>query len=216
MNVLIIEQLPSVQHAIRRVVEAMPEFKKLTTVGRDAAHESVDARQNTLLIFGCSANLVEDRALLAETIQRYAPLRSLALYENPDLDFAHSAVRLGVAGYVSKAAAPIVMRASLNLLRVGGSCYPPLARTRPIGTRDAPTFMEPGGLRLTAAAPPHLTGRQTQLLGMLAAGKDARAVGKKMGVTVATVRSHANKLYHKLGARNRAEAVFNASRLGLV
>lgn len=215
MNVLIIEQLPSVQHAIRRVVEAMPEFKKLTTVGRDTAHEWVDARQNTLLIFGCSANLIEDRALLAETIQRYAPLRSVALYEDPDLDFARSAVRLGVTGYVSKAAAPIVMRASLNLLRVGGSCYPPLARTRSIGTRDAPTFVEPGGVPL-AAARPHLTGRQAQLLGMLAAGKDARAMGKKMGVTVATVRSHANKLYHKLGARNRAEAVFNAARLGLV
>ena len=216
MNVLIIEQLPSVQHALRRVVETMPEFKKLTTVGRDMAHEWVDARQNTLLIFGCSANRIEDQVVLAETIQRYAPLRSLALYEDPDLDFARSAVQLGVAGYVSKAAAPSVIQASLNLLRVGGSCYPPLARARSSGARDAPSFTEWGGVAVTAATRPHLTGRQTQLLGMLAAGKDARAVGKKMGVTVATVRSHANKLYHKLGARNRAEAVFNAARLGLV
>jgi DNA-binding NarL/FixJ family response regulator len=216
MNVLVIEQRQSVQHAISRVVEGIPEFRKLTMAGRDAPPEGVDAAHATLLIFGCSENAVDDLSVLAETMQRYAPLRSLALYEQEEPEFARCAAQLGVSGYVSKAAPPTVMRASMNLLRLGGSCYPPLSSARPTGLRSTTTLLGDGGLSFSKPIGPTLTGRQRQLLGMLAAGKDARAVGEKMGVSVATVRSHANKLYRKLHARNRAEAVFNANRLGLV
>ena len=194
----------------------MPELQKLTLVAPNAANCRRDIGQATLLIFGCSHNLIEDLSLLAHAVQRYSPLRSLALYDQEEVEFARKAVPLGVAGYVPKAASPTVIRASISLLHVGGRCFLPFVGQRSAGTGLERTAWKPSDSPTGPAAPARLTSRQVELLGLLAAGHEARAIGEQMGVTVATVRCHANKLYYKLQARNRAEAVFIASRLGLV
>ena len=67
-------------------------------------------------------------------------------------------------------------------------------------------------------APPavQLTGRETEILALLAAGMSVAQVSAKLFVSASTTKTHMAKLYEKLGAANRTQAVMNAVRLGLV
>jgi len=61
-----------------------------------------------------------------------------------------------------------------------------------------------------------LTGRELQVLAMLAAGTPNRAIAGQLFVTVFTVKKHISHILGKLGAANRTEAVARARELGLI
>ena len=52
-----------------------------------------------------------------------------------------------------------------------------------------------------------LTGRQRQVLGLVAAGRTNAELAAELGISVGTVRKHLERIYRSIGARNRAEAV---------
>jgi two-component system response regulator DesR len=63
------------------------------------------------------------------------------------------------------------------------------------------------------AAP--LTERERDVLALLAGGSTNREIADRLHLSPHTVKEHASSVYRKLGARNRAEAVRRAERLGL-
>jgi DNA-binding NarL/FixJ family response regulator len=73
------------------------------------------------------------------------------------------------------------------------------------GRTDAPT-----GRRLT------LTERELQVLRGMADGKSNAEIGRELFVSEDTVKTHARRLFRKLGARDRAHAVAAGFRAGLV
>lgn len=68
----------------------------------------------------------------------------------------------------------------------------------------------PTGRRLT------LTERELQVLRGMADGKSNAEIGRELFVSEDTVKTHARRLFRKLGARDRAHAVAAGFRLGLV
>lgn len=63
---------------------------------------------------------------------------------------------------------------------------------------------------------PHLSPRQQQVLELMAKGMTNSEIGAQLGVTERTVKAYAQELYDKLGVRNRAGAVAEAAKLGLL
>lgn len=68
----------------------------------------------------------------------------------------------------------------------------------------------PAGRRLT------LTERELQVLRGMADGKSNAEIGRELFVSEDTVKTHARRLFRKLGARDRAHAVAAGFRAGLV
>jgi LuxR family maltose regulon positive regulatory protein len=68
----------------------------------------------------------------------------------------------------------------------------------------------PGGLVLP------LSGRELEVLQLLADGRSNRAIAEELVVTVDTVKRHVSHLLDKLGAANRTQAVTRARQLGLL
>lgn len=64
-------------------------------------------------------------------------------------------------------------------------------------------------------APP-LSRRELQVLHLLASGLDTDQIAQHLGISPITARNHITHLVAKLGARNRLQAVLQASRRGLV
>jgi DNA-binding NarL/FixJ family response regulator len=75
-----------------------------------------------------------------------------------------------------------------------------------VGVADA----APTGRRLT------LTERELQVLRGMADGKSNAEIGRELFVSEDTVKTHARRLFRKLGARDRAHAVAAGFRAGLV
>ena len=63
---------------------------------------------------------------------------------------------------------------------------------------------------------PAITPRETEVLQLAAQGLSARRTAERLVVSPATVRTHFENLYPKLGVRDKASAVAAALRLGLI
>ena len=61
-----------------------------------------------------------------------------------------------------------------------------------------------------------LTERELEILELIAAGATNREIAANVGLSTNTVKEHASTLYRKMKARNRAEAILRARRLGLL
>ena len=71
---------------------------------------------------------------------------------------------------------------------------------------------------LRPAAPPiqPLTGREIEVLALLAEGLGNRAIATRLGISEHTIKTHVGSIFSKLGVSTRAEAVASAARLGLI
>jgi len=72
-----------------------------------------------------------------------------------------------------------------------------------------------------ASAPPPplaaaLTPRETDILWGIAKGFTYAELAQQLGISRQTVPVHVKNIYRKLEANNRSEAVYEASRLGLI
>ena len=52
--------------------------------------------------------------------------------------------------------------------------------------------------------------------GLLADGLGVAAISKQLFISESTTKTHISKVYEKLGAANRAQALMTAMRLGLI
>lgn len=63
---------------------------------------------------------------------------------------------------------------------------------------------------------PRLSPREKEVLTLLADGNAVAAISKKLFISESTTKTHISKVYEKLGAANRAQALMAALRLGLI
>ncbi|OLT46476.1 hypothetical protein BJF85_16660 [Saccharomonospora sp. CUA-673] len=80
--------------------------------------------------------------------------------------------------------------------------YPLAPSRRPIDRQRYPQRGQP------------LTTREREVLPHIASGLDNDGIGRAMGITRETVKSHVRRLLVKMGARNRAHAVHIAHQRG--
>ena len=63
---------------------------------------------------------------------------------------------------------------------------------------------------------PQLSPREREVLGLLADGLGVAQISRQLFISESTTKTHISKLYDKLGAGNRAQALMTALRLGLL
>ena len=70
--------------------------------------------------------------------------------------------------------------------------------------------------RATTPAPPKLSGREAEVLALLADGLGTGEIASSLYMSESTAKTHITHIYQKLGAANRAQALVTAMRLGLL
>jgi len=71
-------------------------------------------------------------------------------------------------------------------------------------------------MRRSAAASAKLSEREHEVLLLLADGLGAAQIGERLYLSESTAKSHIARIYTKLGAANRAQALVTAMRIGLL
>jgi DNA-binding NarL/FixJ family response regulator len=71
-------------------------------------------------------------------------------------------------------------------------------------------------MRRATSESTRLSDREHEVLLLLADGLGAAEIGKKLYLSESTAKSHIAKIYQKLGAANRAQALVTAMRIGLL
>lgn len=112
----------------------------------------------------------------------------------------------GASGYIPKSSSAPVMISAIRLVLAGGVYVPPQMMT---GARSTPRVQLPD----TAM---HLTGRQLDVLRLLAQGRSNKLICRELDMSEGTLKTHINAIYRVLNVINRTEAALEAKRLGLV
>jgi two-component system response regulator DesR len=107
---------------------------------------------------------------------------------------AAAARAAGASGFVSKDWDAGQMVSAVRRVGLGMTLFPPKA--------DQPE--------------PMLSEREREVLALIAAGSTNREIAQRLYLSPHTVKEHTSALYRKLHARNRAEAVQRAQRIGLL
>jgi len=135
------------------------------------------------------------------------PVRVIVLTTFEHDDYVYEALRAGASGFLLKRARPDEMLQAIRVVVSGDSLLFPAA-IRDLAARRA----DPHANRVAAA----LTGREQEILRLMAAGLSNAEIGQRLYVGVETVKTHVRSILRKLGARGRTQAVIIAYESGFV
>jgi DNA-binding NarL/FixJ family response regulator len=209
MTTVLIEDYAILRVAIQHILESAIHSDVSSTTTNQMGELAADFSSPVdLMLIGGTETPENDIQTLTGALALFSPKLVMVLYVVPDAEVLLASARLGVCGFVPKSSSPELITAAVGLVRAGGQCFPrPMIIPLPKPTRD-PAIKQTDTRALTP--------RQQAILRLLAQGHTMREIGAQMGISVATVKSHARTLYWKLNARNQAEAAFIAIHQGLL
>lgn len=120
-----------------------------------------------------------------------------------------AALRAGARGYLTKDASAEEIDRALRAAARHETLLDPVVQARLVELVTA------GGMADAPALPVRLTDRETEVLRAMAEGLPNRAIARRFVISEATVKTHVNNLFAKLGVNDRAAAVALAYRHGL-
>jgi DNA-binding NarL/FixJ family response regulator len=137
---------------------------------------------------------VESGADLCETIRVRSPETRVLLISGAGRISPQAAKAAGASGFVSKDWGAHDVAMAVRMVGLGMTMFPPQS--------DQPTML--------------LSQREKEVLALIAGGSTNREIAAQLYLSPHTVKEHTSALYRKLKARNRAEAVQRAQRMGLL
>ena len=129
----------------------------------------------------------------------------LTMVEDDDAVFA--AIRAGARGYLVKGSNQAEILHAVRAVGTGEAVFGPA-----IASRLVEYFSRPSG----APAPfPQLTGREQEILELVARGEPNGAIARRLELSEKTVRNNVSSIFNKLQVADRAHAIVKAREAGI-
>jgi DNA-binding NarL/FixJ family response regulator len=204
------------QELVRSGLRALLEARGVDVVGEAehgrAALEAARALRPDVLVMDIRMPVMDGIAATREIIASGLRTRVLIL-TTYDLDeYVYEALRAGAAGFLLKASPPDRLADAIRVVAAGEALLAPSLTRRLIEEhvrRPPPTSGVPDALS-------ELTDRELEVLAWIARGLSNDDIAQQLVVSLATVKTHVNRVLTKLDLRSRAQAVVTAYETGLV
>ena len=135
----------------------------------------------------------------------------LVLTTYADDDALFPALQAGARGYLTKNASAEEIEQALSALGRGQPHLAPEVQQRLVAASLDARAAGPG----PTAPPDGLSAREVEVLTLIAAGRSNTEIARELVLSNATIKSHINHIFAKIGARDRAQAVHYAYDHGL-
>jgi len=201
IRVLIADDHVTVREGLVAMIGRQPDMK---VVGEAAnGRESVDLwrkHRPDVALLDLRMPLLDGVGAIEE-IRRQDAAAIIVVLTTFDTDNEISrAIKAGARGYLLKDAQREELLECIRKVHAGETCIPPsLVAKLAAGMSNEP-----------------LTGRELDVLTLLARGKSNKEIGANLYISETTVKSHLRSIFTKLNVLSRTEAITAASRRGLV
>ena len=197
--VLVCDDVATEREAIRRAVAMIAGIDRVATVtsGEEALARFAEIRPDVVLMDVRMPGMGGVEA--AKRLRAAHPGAAIVMLASPrEGDGVGIAVEAGARGYVAKDASHEELAVLLALVLQSDTADAGGAVNRPAGLR------------------PVLSAREQQVLEGIARGLSNAEIGRELYLAEDTVKTHARRLYRELSATDRAGAVANGFRWGLL
>jgi NarL family two-component system response regulator LiaR len=209
IRVLIADDHLVVRQGLRTFLELQDDVEVVADVGDGVqALEAVREHRPDVVLM----DLVMPRMDGIEAIRRIAverpTTRVIALTSFLDDDKVLPAVRAGAAGYLLKDVGPQDLVRAIRTVYGGEALLHPAVAAR--------LMEEVAGAAPRRAGADDLTGRERDVLALIARGLSNKRIARELEISEATVKIHVSSVLRKLDVTDRTQAALHAVRSGLV
>ena len=208
---------------------ALPFVGRVEVIGDGASLMArLATRSPDVLLVGTQRAVDTGLASATQALRSYPSLSVLVLGAPDDADSVRAAVAFGARGYLRWDATPIEMGLGLSRVGLRADGRVPVANghaglPQPVGAGawnstaplngSAPTTVRSTVREATGV---QLSMREMQVLTGMSQGKSNAQIGRELYLSEDTIKTHARRLFRKLGAKDRAEAVATGFRRGMM
>jgi len=207
ISVLVVDGHQTFAELLGHALDGQPDLEYVghALTGAEAIRLAAELQPNVILL---DPDLSDgDGIAIAELIRHRQPeTRVVILTASDESSLVTRATAAGAAGFLSKNGA---LGDVLNALRTahGGGMTVSTDILARLLRSTSPVVGPRGGV---------LTVREDEVLHLMAAGLDARAIARRLGISLHTCRGYVKAVLAKLGAHSQLEAVAIATRRGLI
>ncbi len=234
-TVWVYDERRRVREDIASRLVALPFVGRVEAIGDAAALMSrLATRHPDVLLIGTQRAMDSGLTVATQALRAHPRLPVLVLGAPDDAETVRAAVSVGARGYLRWDATALEMGLGLSRvgLRVDGRTPQP-ANGHPVPLASvgahvaapawngatplagsAPTVVRAAVTR--EATPVSLSMREMQVLTGMSQGKSNAQIGRELYLSEDTIKTHARRLFRKLGAKDRAEAVATGFRRGMM
>ena len=207
MRVLAVDGQPLYRDAVARAISARPELELVGEAGDGrAALAAIGSEQPDVAVVDGTLAGLSGKQVLSAVARDGLRTRVVLIAARPEPGDVYTALVDGAAGYLTKEADARELCDAISAVARGRTVVAPelqagiAAEIRVRGRRERPLMSE----------------RERQTLRLIADGLSAPAIGRRLHLSTATVKTHLQHIYEKLGVSERAAAVAEAMRRGLL
>jgi DNA-binding NarL/FixJ family response regulator len=207
-RVLVVDDHAVVRKGLRLVLDVEDDLEPVGEAGnaRDAIFQARALKPDVILL---DVVMPERSGLdvLPQLLHEHPDVKVLILSMQDDPQYVRQAFAAGASGYVLKEAADTEVVTAIREVAAGGRYVHP-----ELGARLIAADVE--AARRVAENP--LSGREGEVLRLLALGHTNQEIAKKLYISVRTAETHRAHIMQKLGLQTRAELVSFALAHGLL
>lgn len=207
IRVLIVDDHAVVRKGLALVLRLVEDIEVVSEAGDPAAGADLAAalRPDVILLDRVMPGGLPEENI--ERLRRAAPDSRIVILTGTELDAqVVSILKSGVDGYILKEIEPAELVHAIRTV-AGGDAYLQPSVTRHLIDRLA---------TMDASSSSLLTPREQEILDLMGTTATYREIARRLTISEETVRSHAKHILSKLGQPNRAAAIEEAVRLGLL
>jgi len=210
VGIMLVDDHAIVRQGLRSILEREDDMQvvaEASTAGEAMAVVGHTRPQIVLLDLKLSTSSdTEGLDLCAELVRLHPQLGVLVLTTFLDEHLVLQAVRAGARGYVVKDVDTSALIRAIRDVSRGESAFD--ARSASAMVRGLNQPETSNAMKLTA--------RESEVLRLLARGMSNRDIGAKLYISETTAKFHVGNILRKLGVTRRAEAVYEASKMGVI
>lgn len=218
IRVLLVDDQALLRSAFRILVDSEPD---MTVVGEAAdgaaALEVLREREVDVVLMDIRMpgmdGLAATRAISADPALAEARVMILTTFEADE--YVVRALRAGASGFLGKGAEPEELLSAIRIVAQGEALLSPSA-TKKLIARFLTQSEEEDRNGQYHPRLDTLTGREREVLTLVAGGLSNDEIAARLAVSPLTVKTHLNRTLAKLAARDRAQLVMIAYESGLV
>ncbi|MGJ7441217.1 MadR family response regulator transcription factor [Aquipuribacter sp. MA13-6] len=212
VDIVVVDDHAVVRHGLRLVLEREPDLRVIgeSGGGQDALDVVAATRPDVVLLdLKLSPTSDTEGLELCGRLHRAHPdLGILVLTSLLEERLVVQAIHNGATGYVVKDVDTSELVRAIRAVQRGESAFDSRSAAAMVRSMSQAT---PGGGRARA-----LTERELEVLRLLARGHSNREIARRLFVSETTVKFHVGNLMRKMEVSRRAEAVYAASKRGLI